>query len=150
LADLIRELRRAAGLEPADDPGTSPDTRPMAALSTEPAHEPCRFRAGARLIAQAALALEYAHQMGVVHRDVKPANLLLDGRGELWVTDFGLARLGSETGVTRSGDLLGTLRYMSPEQALGKPLLVDPRSDVYALGATLYELLTLEPAVTGA
>src|SRR5207248_4531000 len=66
-----------------------------------------------------------------------------------WVTDFGLARLGGEAGLTRSGDIVGTLRYMSPEQALGRPALVDPRSDVYALGATLYELLGLEPAVPG-
>jgi tetratricopeptide (TPR) repeat protein len=87
--------------------------------------------------------------MGVVHRDVKPANLLLDAGGHLWVTDFGLARLGDGAGLTVSGDLLGTLRYMSPEQALAKHGLVDHRTDVYALGATLYELLTLRPAVGG-
>jgi WD40 repeat protein len=88
--------------------------------------------------------------MGVVHRDVKPANLLLDTGGHLWVTDFGLARLGDGAGLTVSGDLLGTLRYMSPEQALARHGLVDHRTDVYALGATLYELLTLRPAVGGA
>src|SRR5205085_2861013 len=68
LADLIRELRRAAGLEAPPDGATSPDTKPVAALSTEPANAPDRFRSAARLIAQAAQALEYAHQMGVVHR----------------------------------------------------------------------------------
>ena len=104
------------------------------------------FRAVARLGAQAADALEYAHQMGVVHRDIKPANLLLDGRDHLWVTDFGLARMQTHPGMTAPGDLVGTLRYMSPEQARGDPA-IDPRSDVYALGATLYELATLHPMV---
>src|SRR5205085_10281603 len=78
-----------------------------------------------------------------------PANLLVDAGGHLWVTDFGLAQIQGEAGLTRSGDLLGTVRYMSPEQALGRPARVDPRGDVYSLGATLYELLTLEPAVAG-
>jgi WD40 repeat protein len=104
----------------------------------------------AELLAQAADALEYAHSMGVVHRDLKPANLLLDAGGNVWVTDFGLARLGEGPGLTASGDLLGTLRYMSPEQALARHGLVDHRTDVYSLGATLYELLTLRPAVDGA
>jgi len=104
------------------------------------------WRRMAELIAQAADALEYAHSLGVVHRDVKPGNLLLDGRGSLWVADFGLAKFGADVGVTMTGDLLGTLRYMSPEQALAKHGLVDHRTDVYSLGATLYELLTLKPA----
>src|SRR5437763_15676049 len=87
--------------------------------------------------------------MGVVHRDVKPANLLLDARGRLWVTDFGLAQVQTDARLTATGDLLGTLRYMSPEQALAQPVGVDHRTDVYSLGATLYELLTLEPAFPG-
>jgi hypothetical protein len=98
---------------------------------------------------QAAEALEHAHALGVVHRDVKPANLMVDGQGKLWVTDFGLARFGADGGLTATGDVLGTLRYMSPEQALARHGLVDHRTDVYALGATLYELLTLRPAVGG-
>jgi serine/threonine protein kinase len=106
------------------------------------------FRGVASLGVQAAEALEYAHQMGVVHRDVKPANLILDGRGTLWVTDFGLARFQSCPGMTSPGDLVGTLRYMSPEQAAGAPV-IDPRSDVYSLGATLYELLLQQPAFPG-
>src|SRR5205085_5012835 len=75
--------------------------------------------------------------------------LLLDGRGNLWVADFGLAQFRNQTGMTLSGDLVGTLRYMSPEQALAKRSIIDHRSDIYSLGVTLYELLTLEPAFAG-
>ena len=100
-------------------------------------------------VCQAADALEYAHSHGIVHRDIKPANLLLDAEQNVWLTDFGLARLESDVTATATGDVLGTLRYMSPEQAAGNRQLVDPRSDVYSLGATLYELLTLRPAVDG-
>jgi serine/threonine-protein kinase len=103
----------------------------------------------ANLGAQAAQALAHAHEMGVVHRDVKPANLLVDGQGHLWVTDFGLARAKNDTRLTMTGDLVGTLRYMSPEQALAQPVGLDHRTDLYSLGATLYELLTLEPAFNG-
>jgi eukaryotic-like serine/threonine-protein kinase len=107
------------------------------------------FEAVARLGIQAAESLEYAHSLGVVHRDVKPANLMVDDRGHLWITDFGLAQLNAESGPTMTGDLLGTLRYMSPEQALGRRGVVDHRADVYSLGVTLYELLTLRPALDG-
>ncbi len=103
----------------------------------------------ARLGIQSAEALDYAHQMGIVHRDVKPANLLVDAEGRLWVTDFGLAQIQSDARLTMTGDLVGTLRYMSPEQALAKRVVVDHRTDVYSLGATLYELLTLEAAYSG-
>ncbi|HEV3448810.1 MAG TPA: serine/threonine-protein kinase, partial [Gemmataceae bacterium] len=107
------------------------------------------FHTLAQLGEQAALALDHAHERGIVHRDIKPANLLLDGAGTLWITDFGLAQVQSDTKLTLTGDLLGTLRYMSPEQALAKRVIVDHRTDIYSLGATLYELLTLQPAFTG-
>jgi serine/threonine protein kinase len=107
------------------------------------------FRTVAGWGIQAAEALEHAHQLGVVHRDVKPGNLLLDQRGQVWVTDFGLARFGRDGSVTRTGEVVGTLRYLSPEQAQAKHGLVDHRTDIYALGATLYELLTRRPAIEG-
>jgi WD40 repeat protein/serine/threonine protein kinase len=106
-------------------------------------------RMAAGLALQAAEALAYAHEQGVVHRDVKPANLLVDMRGNLWVTDFGLARVQAHPGTTEVGTLMGTLRYMSPEQAGAIRAVVDHRTDVYSLGATLYELLTLCPPFDG-
>ncbi len=105
-----------------------------------------QFRSAARLGIQAADALQHAHDQGVLHRDIKPGNLMLDGDGKLYITDFGLARIEADAGITMTGDIVGTLRYMAPEQALAKRVVVDHRADVYSLGATLYELLTLEPA----
>ncbi len=102
----------------------------------------------ARLGLQAAEALDHAHGVGILHRDVKPANLLVDPAGHLWVVDFGLAQVQGRGEVTATGDVLGTLRYSSPEQASGRRLL-DQRTDIYAIGATLYELLTLRPAFDG-
>ncbi len=104
------------------------------------------FQAVSRLGVQAAEALEHAHQMGVIHRDIKPGNLLIDGRGKLWVTDFGLAQFHEVGGLTISGNLPGTIRYMSPEQATGQRVILDHRTDIYSLGVTLYELVTLRPA----
>jgi serine/threonine protein kinase len=146
LAQVIADLRGGA-IAPAPGAAPSAATRPAAALSTErSARSPGFVRAVARLGRQAAEALDYAHEMGLVHRDIKPSNLMVDSTGHLWVTDFGLARFRAGPGLTLTGDIVGTLRYASPEQALGKPALVDHRSDVYSLGVTLYELLTLRPA----
>jgi serine/threonine protein kinase len=128
------------------------DTRPILGgqLSTQRSERPGDFyRAVAGLVAQAATALAHAHLVGIVHRDVKPANLLVDATGTLWITDFGLAQFHADAGLTQTGDLLGTLRYMSPEQAGGQRVLIDHRTDVYSLGATLYELLTLQPIFDG-
>ena len=106
-------------------------------------------RAIAMLGQQAAEALHHAHEYGVVHRDIKPSNLLVDSDAKLWIADFGLARIQNSPGITMTGDVVGTLRYMSPEQAAGQHALVDTRTDIYGLGATLYELLTLQPAFPG-
>jgi WD40 repeat protein/tetratricopeptide (TPR) repeat protein len=100
------------------------------------------FLSVARIGQQVAQALTYAHERGIVHRDIKPSNLLLDGAGVVWVTDFGLAKTEEES-LTCTGDILGTFRYMSPERFQGH---CDARADVYSLGLTLYELLTLRPA----
>jgi tetratricopeptide (TPR) repeat protein len=107
------------------------------------------FRTVARLGKEAAEALHHAHEFGIIHRDVKPSNLLVDDQGKLWVTDFGLARMQTDNGVTLTGDVVGTLRYMSPEQAAGRPAPVDGRTDVYSLGVTLYELMTQKHAHPG-
>ena len=138
LADLIAELRR----------GRAASGGPEAVGSSSgPRRE--HARSAATLGLSAAEALDHAHDLGVIHRDVKPANLLIDGAGHLWVADFGLARLGTEAGPTRTGLVLGTLRYMPPELALGRCPAPDARADVYALGVTLYELLTLRPPFDG-
>jgi len=112
-------------------------------LSFASQSEPVYFREVARLGAQVAGALDYAHRQGVVHRDIKPSNLLLDTQGNVWVTDFGLAKLVDGNDLSQSHDLVGTLRFMAPERFRG---VTDPLGDVYSLGATLYELLTLKPA----
>jgi eukaryotic-like serine/threonine-protein kinase len=178
LSEAIREVRRTSGVPGGVDPtstepvpvsssqvcnGSSlsnrrPDQRSENAetrqrvstvLSEEHANRRHYFRTVARLMHQAATALEHAHAKGVIHRDIKPGNLLLDKQGTLWVTDFGLAQFQTDAGLTQTGDLLGTLRYMSPEQAGGGRVLLDHRTDIYSLGATMYEVLTLEPVFEG-
>ena len=97
----------------------------------------------ARIGIQVAEALEHAHEQGTLHRDIKPSNLLLDGHGQVWVTDFGLAKVAEADDLTHTGDILGTIRYMAPERFHGQ---CDARTDIYSLGITLYELLARRPA----
>ncbi len=178
LAEVIADLRRLAErAPPKTDAGTSADdeTKLGSRSSSVPAQPALSNRAitsptvwstqnlsvlhsargsayamsVARLGLQVAEALDYAHRVGIVHRDIKPANLLLDAKGILWVTDFGLAQFYAQNDLTRTGDMLGTLRYMSPEQASGRAVVLDQRTDIYSLGVTLYELLTLQRALPG-
>ncbi len=104
------------------------------------------FRNVARMGAQVADALSYAHQHGVLHRDIKPSNLMLDEAGDVWVMDFGLVKFLEQNDLTRTGDLIGTLRYMAPEQLEGH---AEVTTDIFSLGLTLYELLTLTPGFSG-
>jgi WD40 repeat protein/serine/threonine protein kinase len=142
-----RRLHQGANAPRSPEVATTP---PVAVLSTEHSTtSQAFFRTVARFGVQAAEALEHAHQLGVIHRDIKPANLLVEAGGRLWVTDFGLAHCQSQPALTMTGDVVGTLRYMSPEQALAKRVAVDARTDIYSLGVTLYELLTLQPPYNG-
>ncbi|WP_261340050.1 protein kinase domain-containing protein [Gemmata obscuriglobus] len=109
-------------------------------------NRPAFHQTVARIGGLVARALDHAHQNGVVHRDIKPANLLLGRDGHIWVTDFGLAQFTDAATVTGTGTAIGTLRYMSPEQAEGDRRRLDHRADVYSLAATLYELSTGRPA----
>ncbi len=147
LAELIAQLRQPHEIGNDHSTSTSPPAARL--IANRATQNPAFFRDVARIFLQAAEALAHSHQQGVIHRDVKPGNLLLDSSGRLWVTDFGLARFRAEPRLTLTGDLVGTLRYMSPEQALAKPGLIDHRSDIYSLGATMYELLTLHPPYDG-
>ncbi len=174
LAELIRTARdeeqgtRGEGLDTEDwerkdvvavAPANADTREPQAiTVSTErSSRSPAFFRTVAHIGIQAAEALEHAHQVGIIHRDIKPGNLLIENTSlapqpaslRVWITDFGLAHCQNQVGPTMTGDLVGTLRYMSPEQALGKRVVLDQRTDIYSLGATLYELLTLQPAFDG-
>jgi serine/threonine-protein kinase len=133
-------------LDAAAVPPPSPSPKALGApVSSSPLSDPHRpyAKSVAHLGVQVADALEYAAGQGVLHRDVKPSNLLLDVWGTVWLTDFGLAKAVGMPDLTGAGDLVGTLPYLAPERFQGR---ADVRSDVYALGLTLYELLALRPA----
>src|SRR5437762_788731 len=111
---------------------------------------PMSIRQGAELIAKVARTVHYAHEHGILHRDIKPGNILLDAKGEPHLTDFGLARLvESESSVTHTLEVLGTPSYMAPEQAVGNNAAISSVTDVYGLGAVLYQLLTGQPPFAG-
>jgi serine/threonine protein kinase/tetratricopeptide (TPR) repeat protein len=112
--------------------------------------EPMPLRHAAELIAKLARTVHYAHEHGILHRDIKPGNILLDAKGEPHLTDFGLARLvETESTVTRTMEVLGTPSYMAPEQAVGNNVGVTSAADIYGLGAVLYQLLTGHPPFAG-
>src|SRR6266446_3067017 len=112
--------------------------------------EPIPIRRAAELIAKLARTVSYAHEHGILHRDIKPGNILVDAKGEPHLTDFGLARLiETESTVTRTLEVLGTPSYMAPEQAEGKNTQLTSATDVYGLGAVLYQLLTGHPPFAG-
>ena len=169
---VIREFaqRDAAGASPAKLAGmlmtitsedvslpsitTSPslaadDTPSMAGVSSG-GRGRMYYRQVARWVADAADALHYAHGQGIIHRDIKPANLILSHDGRIMIADFGLAKSVDEETVTLTGSLLGTVRYLSPEQAMARRIPVDHRTDIYSLGALMYELLCFQPAFAGA
>src|SRR5437773_2594294 len=112
--------------------------------------EPMPIRRAVELIAKVARTVHYAHEHGILHRDIKPGNILLDKKGEPHLTDFGLARLvETESTVTRTREVLGTPSYMAPEQAVGETTKLTSATDVYGLGAVLYQLLTGQPPFAG-
>jgi serine/threonine protein kinase/Tfp pilus assembly protein PilF len=156
LAGLVTEdwAGRAATERSPDSPSAadlSPPTSGMVGGGSPGCSTRSRgfVRTVTRLGVQIAEALDHAHTRGILHRDIKPANLLLDGQGQIWIADFGLAQIQGNPGLTLTGDVLGTLRYMSPEQALARRVVIDGRTDVYSLAATIYEFLTLRPAIDG-
>jgi hypothetical protein len=138
LAEEVRRLREERDLPDASSSGKLPSSR-----------SGTYFRSVAELVRQVADGLLYAHVHGVVHRDVKPANLMLDHEGHALIVDFGLARDDEQGTITKSDVVAGTPHYMSPEQASGLFHRVDQRTDVYSLGVVLYELLTLQRPFEG-
>ncbi len=140
LAATLAEASRAG--RPSSRPASSPSSGISAQVELSgTGAETQYYRSVARVGLQVAEGLAYAHSEGILHRDIKPSNLLLDGKGTVWVTDFGLAKAEGTDALTHTGDIVGTLRYMAPERFDGWS---DPRSDVYSMGVTLYELLTLQ------
>jgi len=149
-AALLSNSKTQSEEKPSDE---SSDDNGQSGVMFVDIPKPCRkmeyFVDVAEQIAHVADALDYAHQQGVIHRDIKPHNLILGSGNRLRIFDFGLARLSEEPGVTMTGEWIGSPLYMSPEQITGNYGKVDHRIDVYSLGATMYEWLTLTPPYPG-
>lgn len=147
LAALLRET--TLGTPSAQEIQEPSAAAVHAADVSTPARARLYYRQVARWMADAADALHYAHGEGIIHRDIKPANIILSADGRVMLGDFGLAKSMDEDSITLTGALLGTVRYLSPEQAMARRVPVDHRTDIYSLGATMYELLTYQPAFPG-
>jgi len=154
-ATQLADVLRTAMVEPlpvraGEEPATASSDDSFARIaSSSTGRGRIYYQQVARWMADAADALHYAHGQGIIHRDIKPANLILSVDGRIMVADFGLAKDSAGQSVTLTGSLLGTLRYISPEQAMARRVRVDHRTDVYSLGATMYELLCFQPAFPG-
>ncbi|MGB2987708.1 MAG: protein kinase [Phycisphaerae bacterium] len=151
LAELLISTTSGAGTPPfASIPSSLSVDEPLTmSAASSGGRGRLYYRQVARWMADAADALHYAHGQGIIHRDIKPANLILSVDGRIMVADFGLAKSVEEESVTLTGSLLGTVRYLSPEQAMARRIPVDHRTDIYSLGATMYELLCFQPAFPG-
>jgi serine/threonine protein kinase/dienelactone hydrolase len=159
LDQVIAELREAKSPHPSPAESSTEESAEGETQAEDRARMPCLlqacssdseyFNTVARLVGEVADALHYAHGQGIIHRDVKPSNFMLTRNGRLILLDFGIARICQEHAVTLTSSFVGTPRYTSPEQITGGPDKVDHRADIYSLGVTLYELLTLEPLFDG-
>ena len=140
LAQFIDEARARRGERTPPDPRATP---------REGTTDRAYIEASVRLTVDVLRGLQHAHDNGVMHRDIKPQNLLLDEEGRVRIADFGLARVLEDPGFSRTGEIRGTPWYMSPEQVAASAVPIDHRTDVFSTGVTLYELLTLERPFPG-
>lgn len=150
LRDVLREIEATHSVDAVVGAAGSPSgSQATTKIGSSAQTDRAYFRRVAQWMTEAAEALQYAHENGVVHRDIKPSNLLLSSTGHILISDFGLARASQRETFTATRAILGTARYMSPEQVDSSRGSVDARTDVYGLGATMYELLTFQSLFAG-